>query len=478
MRWPIRYQLLVPLLTLLLGVIGISTWTALASADRARGLIETRVRKVVRFLSESGHVPLTNKKVLEQMKELSEADYLLIAGDGSRTTTLPTGDAELPPVEAVVEDWETLRLGPRVTAAGHTFLGSGVRLEPHADIPEGGTLYILYPEELWRSALWEAVRPSLILGGFAGLASLVLAFALGEHFSRRVRQLERRTRQIAGGDFSPMPLPGRNDELRDLGRSINEMAEQLARLQETVQRSERLRLLGQVGGGLAHQLRNGLTGARLALQLHARECRANGDDEALTVALRQLALLEAHLKRFLDLGRVESQKREPVGLRALVNETVALLGPRCKHARIDLRWKPPAKEGMVIGDAGQLGQVLLNVIGNAIEAAGPGGWVEVALRRKEVPVSVIVVEVSDSGPGPSAEVAAKLFEPFVTGKPEGVGLGLAVARQVAEAHGGHITWRREHGATRFHIELPATQATAYRPGSPGSPRPDGTPDRP
>ena len=425
MRWPIRYQLLLPLLTLLLGVVGITTWTALASADRARHQIETRLRRVVYTLSPSGPVaiPVTNKAVLEAMKGFSEADYLLIAADGSRTTTLPTDDVELPPVETVVEDWQTLRLGPRVTAAGHVYLGSGVRLGQHASLPKGGTLYILYPEELWRTALWEAVRPSLILGGFAGLASLVLAIAVGEHFSRRIRQVERRTRQIASGDFSPMPLPGRNDELRDLGRSINEMAEQLARLQETVQRSERLRLLGQVGGGLAHQLRNGLTGARLALQLHERECRANGDDEALAVALRQLALLEAHLKRFLDLGRIGSLRQEPVALRTLVDETVALLGPRCKHGRIDLRWQPPAEEGKIVGDAGQIGQVLLNVIGNGIEAAGPGGWVEVALRREQTPAPVFVLEVSDSGPGPPADVAAKFFEPFVTGKPEGVGSG-------------------------------------------------------
>ncbi|HKI31709.1 MAG TPA: HAMP domain-containing sensor histidine kinase [Gemmataceae bacterium] len=460
MRWPIRYQLLVPLLTLLLGVVGVSTWTALASVDFARRQIETQVRHVAHTLSESRHVPLTSKTVLEQMKGLSGADYLLIAGDGSRSTTLPTDNPDLLPVEAVAEDWETLRLGPRVTVAGHAYLCSGVRLLPRADIPEGGTLYILYPEELWRSALWEAVRPSLFLGVFAGLASLVLAVAVAEHFGRRVREMERRTRLIAAGDFSPMRLPGRNDELRDLGRSINEMAEQLARLQEAVQRNERLRLLGQVGGGLAHQLRNGLTGARLALQLHARECGNGGDGEALAVALRQLTLLEAYLKRFLDLGRSGPSRREPVALRSLVGETVALLGPRCKHSRIDLRWQPPTAEATVLGDAGQIGQLLLNVIGNAIEAAGPGGWVEVLLRREPAPASVVVIEVSDSGPGPPADVAAKLFEPFVTGKPEGVGLGLAVARQVAEAHGGHITWRRDGAVTRFRIELPALPLAA------------------
>src|SRR5205085_3088441 len=106
----------------------------------------------------------------------------------------------------------------------------------------------------------------------------------------------------------------------------------------------------------------------------------------------------------------------------------------------------------LLGDPAQLGHLLLNVLTNAVEAAGPGGRVEVRAGRED---SRAFVEVFDSGPGPSPEVAAKLFEPFVTGKPEGVGLGLAVARRVARAHGGDITWERRGGRTGFRIELPA-----------------------
>jgi signal transduction histidine kinase len=454
MRWSIRYQLLIPLLALLLGVVGvIGTWTAVASASREWDQIETQVRSVAHSLSDSRlQFPLT-PPVLRRMKELSGAEYILIARNGIQTTTLTTDEIVVPNDVAVVDNWEQLQLGPRVEVAGAGYLCSGLRLsEPHPNA--GAVLYILYPEALWRDALWQAIRPSLVLGILGALASMVVAAGLAHRLGRRIQELERRTRLIAAGDFSPMPLPRRNDELRDLTQSVNDMAQRLAQLQETVKKSERLRLLGQVSGGLAHQLRNAVTGARLAVQLHARECNGHADPEALEVALRQLTLVEVNLKRFLDLGRTEGLRRELCSLPALIEETVTLLRPQCRHARIDLRWQPPTGPAnlMVMGDPGQLGHLFLNIIGNAVEAAGPNGRVEVGLRLEGERTAVVTV--SDSGPGPPAEIADRLFEPFVTGKREGVGLGLTVARQAAEAHGGEITWARASGQTCFRIELP------------------------
>jgi signal transduction histidine kinase len=287
-----------------------------------------------------------------------------------------------------------------------------------------------------------------------GVASLGLALAQGQRLGRRLRELRGRAGQIAAGDFSPMPPPERDDEIRDLVRSINEMADHLARLQGTVEQTERLRLLGQVSGGLAHQLRNGLTGARLAVQLHLREAGPGQDTSALEVALRQLALLETHVKRFLDLGKAPAT-REPCSLTALVSEAVELMRPQAEHSGIALAWCPPADACTLPGDAGQLSQLIVNLLGNAVEAAGPNGAVEVRLARD--PPDRLVLEVFDSGAGPPAEVAGRLFEPFVTSKPEGVGLGLAVARQVAEGHGGRVGWDRAGGRTCFRVELPGSR---------------------
>src|SRR5207244_1583956 len=143
----------------------------------------------------------------------------------------------------------------------------------------------------------------------------------------------------------------------------------------------------------------------------------------------------------------------------LVDHVVSLAGPQCHHAGIALAWQAPGERLMIRGDPEQLSHLLGNVIDNAVQAAGPGGTVEIRIPTRRVSEGSVVIEVSDSGPGPPAEIAAKLFEPFVTGKPEGIGLGLAIAKQAAEAHGGRLSWERREGKTVFRIELPVRSRT-------------------
>src|SRR5262249_26217091 len=117
---------------------------------------------------------------------------------------------------------------------------------------------------------------------------------------------------------------------------------------------------------------------------------------------------------------------------------------------IDLVWSAPERDVRITGDPSQLGHAILNIVSNAVDAVGAKGTVEIRLTGN----GMAVVEVIDTGPGPSTGMAERIFEPFVTGKPEGVGLGLAVAKQIIEAHGGKIEWRRENETTRFRIEIP------------------------
>ena len=246
----------------------------------------------------------------------------------------------------------------------------------------------------------------------------------------------------------------------DLTRTrVNETARRLAEFQEAMQRNERLRVLGQFSGGLAHQLRNAAAGAKLAIELFLAENPA-ADPEPLQVALRQLARIEANLRQFLDLGKPPPTTLQVCDLGKLIGQSVSLLRPHCQHAGIAITWDTPSSPSEVRGDPTPLTHLFGNVIGNAVEAAGPGGAVEVRLlpstefHSGAIPGAGYVIEVSDSGPGPPPGIAGKLFEPFVTGKDQGIGLGLAVAKQAVEAHGGRISWARESGRTVFRITLP------------------------
>jgi signal transduction histidine kinase len=451
MRLSLRYRLLLPLTLLLLGQAAATGWAARAAARAAERRLAAQQLAVAETLAASTF-PL-REGTLRQMKGLSGAEFLLARDARSVESTFPDPKPDPPAGVPIIGPAAGVRdyvLGPLVALGGQEFRALRLPLRPpHPDA--GSDVYIFYPESLRRTAIRDAVRPLLILGSAGGLIAVALAVAFGSRLVSRVRDLDARTRLIAAGDFRPMPVPTADDELRDLCESVNDMARRLAAFQEELQRDERLRVLGQFSGGLAHQLRNAAMGAKLAVELFLAE-NPSADPEPLAVALRQLDRIEANLKQFLTLGRPPATAKQPCDLVALIDQAVSLLRPRCQHAGTVLVWKPPAGPYLIHGDAAQLSHLFGNVIGNAVEAAGPGGTVEIRVRSVS---EDFVVEVTDTGPGPPPGIADRLFEPFVTGKDQGIGLGLAVAQQAADAHAGRIAWERREGKTVFRVELPS-----------------------
>jgi HAMP domain-containing protein len=168
------------------------------------------------------------------MKGMSGAEFLVcdthqqpLHDGGQPLTTLPTLPAELPPLGPR----DRLELAPRVTVAGETYFCQGVALQ--SEVGANRVIYVFYPETMWREAIAQAVRPALIVGAIGGAIAVGLTLLATQRITRRLRELVRRTRLIADGDFSPMPLAERRDELRDLGQAVNEMAERLAKYQDT-----------------------------------------------------------------------------------------------------------------------------------------------------------------------------------------------------------------------------------------------------
>ncbi len=456
MRWPLRYQILFPFAGVMLAVVvGVSLLDAYLAARRTQRQIEQQLQGVAQTLLEA-NFPLT-EAVLKQTRGLSGAEFLLTDQQGRLlAASLEGADASAIPSGPTSNRF---RLGDPIALAGESYFHAAIAVRPRGTQTDPMRLHILYPQRFLREARWQAAYPPLVVGTALLGVVVVLAVLIAGRLSRPILELRRQLSRLVDGDFEPVALPARRDELRDLIGSVNTLGEELEQLRRAIKRSERLALLGQLGGGLAHQLRNSVTGARMAIQLHQRHC-VEIDQDSLVVALRQLAITESHLQRFLTAGQASAPRRVACDLQqltAIVADVAALVTPACDHRNVALQsTKTGDAPPRFLADVDQLRQLLLNLVLNAIEAAGPNGWVRIECAGDR---DYVVLRVLDSGPGPPAALEDRLFEPFATGKPEGVGLGLAVARKIAEAHGGHI---RYTGArpTCFEVTLPAAAVLA------------------
>jgi two-component system sensor kinase FixL len=253
-------------------------------------------------------------------------------------------------------------------------------------------------------------------------------------------------------------------------RDLTERAESAARLQEIqgeLARLARLNELGEMASTLAHELNQPLS----AIANYTQGClRLLGDVEQALAAKLRGALEETarqslragqiirHLREFVMRGETE---RVPEDIRKIVEEAgaLALVGSRERGVKTVFDFAP--KVDLVLTDRVQIQQVLINLMRNAMEAMRDSVRRELSVRVAPGRDDDIVIEVSDTGPGIPDEVAARLFQPFVTTKPSGMGIGLSISKRIVESHGGTISvaHNAEGGAT-FRFTLPAIEEEA------------------
>lgn len=511
MRWPIRNQILLPVATVLLLAVASTTMSSVYFASRkSEQVISEKMGRVADTL-RSG-IPYS-ANVLANMKGLSGAEFIVYDEEGTELTTtfsVPIdrtirSSAVLIELSEAAGD-ESVVLSPEnwlVTEVGDQSYFA-FRFHRINSQQQDETVVVLYPSP----SRWEAAKPPLIVGGCTLLVMMVISVLSANRMGRRIHKIQTDVAEIAAGNFHGIEITGANDsgpndsgpndELQDLTKSVNRMSRQLSEMQNTLQVTERSRLLGQLAGGLAHQLRNAVTGAQLAIQIHQRRCplqvdknrlindeRAGDDahsddtlsddqqpaDESLAVALRQLSLTETQIKSLLTVGKPENRPAVPQLLRELVDEVAALISPACEHAEIVFRKSLVEKvnieksntekssvENYLLADSESVRTALLNLLSNAIDAVSSGTGThsetggEIDLHVV-VDQSIISLTVSDNGPGPPPELAGRLTEVFVTGKQEGVGLGLALVQQIAEKLHGQLTWSRCENRTVFCLEI-------------------------
>jgi signal transduction histidine kinase len=321
------------------------------------------------------------------------------------------------------------------------------------------------------------LRWGMLAAGLGGpLLGLLLGYAVARGLSHSIYQLSVRIRDAAGRlnrELGSVTLEEKGD-LPDLHRQMQGVIEEIERVVEQLQqrerevlRAEQLAAVGQVAAGVAHELRNPLTSVKMLVQTGLEgESPAGLPPEDLAVIEHEIRRMEQCIRLFTDFARPPQSERRRADLAGVLRRALALVEGRARRQKVTLAADLPEDPVHLEIDPEQVHQVAVNLLLNAVDALPRGGTVHVALRRLPAPKPAdgvprgagpcIEVRIQDTGPGIAPRIRARLFEPFVSSKETGLGLGLSICKRLVEAHGGAIRGENApEGGAVFAFTLPA-----------------------
>lgn len=348
----------------------------------------------------------------------------------------------------------------------------------------------------------------LLLGICGSVAGLLAGFGIARGVSRSIVQLSVPVHGVAGklnevvGPITLSTTAGFEElgvALQDMADHVGTVVERLEQREREVLRGEQLAAVGQLAAGIAHELRNPLMAIKILVQSAADGGEGALKGRDLAVVEEEIGRLESSIQALLDFARPPKPETVALDLRQLVRQTVELVSARAEQQHILLICQLPEQPTMVEVDGGQIRQVLLNLLFNALDAMSEGGAVRIDIARQsqrqfagderldlgrvallsstaaatnpphgelrlsssDEPDDGYVLRVVDNGPGLPAELGNRIFEPFVSTKETGTGLGLPICRRIIEDHGGEIQARNSsQGGAEFLLWLPSARADA------------------
>lgn len=237
-----------------------------------------------------------------------------------------------------------------------------------------------------------------------------------------------------------------------LASEVARLHEELRQKSEELRRKERLAALGEMAAGLAHEIRNPLGGIALYASMLERELA--GQTSAVTAGkiFNGVRSLEILVREILDFAQEDRIDARPCDLGRVLNSVYDAAARLAEECGAVIHLEPPSAGTSVFCDPDRLHRALLNLVTNAVQAAGRDGWVRIAAPAQDDGISI---EVTDAGPGIPNEDLNRIFNPFFTTKASGTGLGLAICHRIIEAHGGTIrAGNIAGGGARFVVWLP------------------------
>ena len=299
----------------------------------------------------------------------------------------------------------------------------------------------------------------LVLLGAAWLVSLLPLVLIAHRISRPIQQLTAALSDFAAGDWSRRLETGTShgaprDEVGRAVDAFNDMADQLEENRERLVHLTRMASWQSLARKTAHELKNSLTPIRLTVEeMQARQPASERAfmDQAVQIVVSEIESLERRVRAFSEFASEPMVHPEILDINAVVTERVALLRP--VHPEVTYQLKLADGCLRAHADPDLVNGILTNLLQNAAEAAGPSGAVVVLTRGEG---ERVLIDVHDSGPGLREDVSATLFEPTISFKKDGMGLGLSIAKKNALLSGGDIAViHGELGGAAFRVWLPS-----------------------
>jgi signal transduction histidine kinase len=388
------------------------------------------------------------------------ADVLVSRGDGSviggARSSHPDDSARLADLSGVAQGVAVER--PDYTVHGQAGLIIGrASLEP--DLPDWRVLVVEPRSNALAPARSLSKRLALTMG-LAVAAALAFATLAARRVVRPLVELTQAIRGLSRGDASNLRVPVRTeDEVGTLAVAFNEMASDLDRAQRDLVEAEKFAFVGELAAGVAHEIRTSLGVLGSSAQILERSLPRDAATEAgeLAQMIRaEVGRLGGVVNDLLTLERARPLELEPAAISEPVFRAVEFVAPKVQEKGIQLVRTGVPDEPEVSCETELMYQVAVNLLVNAIQVLGEGGRIQVRILAEESGWGGF--SVRDDGPGIPAEIRDRIFQPFVTARDGGVGLGLTFVRRVVHEHRGRIFVESEPGSgTCIRIELPVAR---------------------
>jgi two-component system, NtrC family, sensor kinase len=395
------------------------------------------------------------------------------------------GPAAVERPRLTADEWRTLTAGHDLAlvqpgSRGDRVLTTYVPVRAQGDIH--GAIELTAPLSDERQYVEVIIRRTTLTGVLIAGLCAVMSVALGYFMvGRPVKRLTRMARRVGAGDFAGRLPRGPRDELGGLAVEVNAMIQRLAETSsklsaetrsriaaiEQLRHAERLTTVGQLASGVAHELGTPLQVISGRAKLMVREeLPAPEAKESAGIIVEQTERITRIIRQLLDFARRRSPQKARRDLVPIIQSSLALLDPMAARQGIALSLEKSSAAFELELDAGQIQQVLTNLLVNGIQAMPAGGTLRVVLRERRIQPPAdhgglegeyVCIEVLDEGSGIPEEDLHRVFEPFFTTKQigEGTGLGLSVSYGIVREHGGWIDATSEPGqGSCFTVCLP------------------------